>query len=658
MGTVELVMNVQDEALNGTGKMVSPLQQDEDSKLEKACLRKTESSEKSRTDNNESATTIIDCNEGVKEDHKSHTFRKRRLTNINRKTSPQLTSQNSTGNYDMVAAAAKVAAEFDVDDEDDGIGPNNQGQNKFEESGTADADDADDVQEKEEKEEEQKRGEKRKFKEQPSGDNDVASIGDVGKRKRRDPTSPERPQKLKVVHAGIPPPPVARRLSLIDPTKERLRLRRQLSRNNQITQFFHDDHQQEPQTPSDTPPAWMKTAYAFDESRLPFPSTVVGTYSCHGLEPIFNDEQHHLRDDDDEEDDDEESSFNLASEDDEDVDEEDNYRSHQTSNIQDKINTTSNNDLQPHDNNALSKTLSEPFKPPPPKRQPLPKPRLPPTTAKINQDRGGIAFPYGNNSRSALFAAYDGHGEKGELVSQFALHEIQKRLQTHPKFDTDIETAFRQTFVEVDKALVNEPKVEPLYSGSTACVVLLRDNTLYISNVGDSRAVLARRRRQGESDQTFDLVTVDLSVDQNPDSPGEQDRIERCGGYVSPPPEVGLSARVWLDSECTQIGLAMSRSIGDHAVKGVGVIAEPVVSRHDITDDDEFIILATDGVWEFLSSAEAVSLVAGHLNAGEGSSKACQSLIVTAARKWQENEGDYRDDITALVVRLKDLFPN
>ena len=228
-----------------------------------------------------------------------------------------------------------------------------------------------------------------------------------------------------------------------------------------------------------------------------------------------------------------------------------------------------------------------------------------------------------------------------------------------------------------------------MYSGTTACVVLLRNNKLYISNCGDSRAVLARRKRKsndtnGSSSSDNDdeeeeantnattknphyhhhnLTTIDLSTDQNPDSPGEKERIVSSGGFVSPPPEPGLSSRVWLDASHTQIGLAMARSIGDHAVKGVGVIAEPVVTTHDIVqheeEEDEFMIMATDGVWEFISSEDAVGIVSEHLykTDGEGgASIACEALIKAASEKWHEHEGDYRDDITAIVIRLKDLW--
>ena len=228
--------------------------------------------------------------------------------------------------------------------------------------------------------------------------------------------------------------------------------------------------------------------------------------------------------------------------------------------------------------------------------------------------------------------------------------------------------------------LRDEELIEPTYAGTTACVALFRDKQLILSNAGDSRAVLARKS-DGGGDHDWDVI--DLTEDQNPDLPSEKERIERMGGFVSPPPEPGLSSRyvsnmlnsidteiihfivniccsflspfrVWLDAEWSQIGLAMARSIGDYAVKQVGVIAEPVVSFHDLSENDSFFILATDGVWEFISSAEAVKIVSKHMH--KGATKACQVLIETAAAKWHDEEGDYGDDITALVVRLQDLF--
>merc|ERR1711916_92191 len=101
------------------------------------------------------------------------------------------------------------------------------------------------------------------------------------------------------------------------------------------------------------------------------------------------------------------------------------------------------------------------------------------------------------------------------------------------------------------------------------------------------------------------------------------------------------------------IGLAMARSLGDFAVKSVGVIAEPEVKVFEIEDEvDEFLIMASDGVWEFIGSQEAVDIVSQKLACGEACHSACQELIEQATQRWMEEEGDYRDDITAIVVRL------
>lgn len=350
--------------------------------------------------------------------------------------------------------------------------------------------------------------------------------------------------------------------------------------------------------------------------KLPFSRELVGTYSCHGVEPVYSNEY--------EEEFVAEDAPLVAS-------------PRVIHAFGDGFGATSEPPDHQEDCSSAPNASTEPLDEAPPV-----------TVAKINQDRGGVSFPYGNCPKTALFAVYDGHGLGGELVSQFALHEVQRRLEKHPFFPADLEKSFIETFLAVDLALSNEPLIDPLFAGTTACVALLQDRTLTLSNAGDSRAVCARKLPDGT------YLALDLTADQNPDVPAEMQRIVNAGGYVTMPPAPGLSARVWLDARCTQIGLAMARSIGDHAVATVGVIAEPVVTTHAVTEQDEFLILASDGVWEFLESADAVSIVAANLD--RGATKACQVLIEAAAARWHEEEGAYRDDITAIVVRLQDLW--
>ena len=78
---------------------------------------------------------------------------------------------------------------------------------------------------------------------------------------------------------------------------------------------------------------------------------------------------------------------------------------------------------------------------------------------------------------------------------------------------------------------------------------------LYVANAGDSRVVMA-------VDENGTIKAKNLSRDHKPDDPEEEARIRQWGGFVSPAPEPGLTARVYLDPEFTMIGLAMSRSIG------------------------------------------------------------------------------------------------
>jgi len=103
-------------------------------------------------------------------------------------------------------------------------------------------------------------------------------------------------------------------------------------------------------------------------------------------------------------------------------------------------------------------------------------------------------------------------------------------------------------------------------------------------------------------------------------------------------------------------GLAMGRSIGDHLVKKVGVTAMPEVNYTKVLmggDKPAYIVLASDGVWEFISSHQAMQLIAKFIS--EKSTSAVTKLIETAAAKWRQEEGDYRDDITATCISLHDL---
>jgi len=279
------------------------------------------------------------------------------------------------------------------------------------------------------------------------------------------------------------------------------------------------------------------------------------------------------------------------------------------------------------------------------------------TTAKINQDRGGMVYPLAENPNMAMFMVFDGHGANGDKVSQYTIQNIDKKMAAKLKGQNSsaVPKALEETFAEVDQELKADKSIDAELSGTTAVVVVyefLDKNKakVWAANAGDSRAVLQKKDK-----------VQDLTEDQKPDTPAEQKRITSAGGYVSPPEvEWGGPARVWLDANMTLPGLAMARSIGDHLVLKVGVIPNPVVTTFDIdtTKGDETIVLASDGVWEFIESEAACQILKKERAVAKGTVDATREvtkLIETAAAKWRQEEGDYRDDITAIVVKLKGI---
>lgn len=95
-------------------------------------------------------------------------------------------------------------------------------------------------------------------------------------------------------------------------------------------------------------------------------------------------------------------------------------------------------------------------------------------------------------------------------------------------------------------------------------------------------------------------------------------------------------------------GLAMSRALGDKMAHSIGVVSKPDVIVRDITVEDEFLIIASDGVWEFVGPDEAVALVSKQKDPKE----ACQALVDLAYQRWIEEEEGIVDDISCVIVYL------
>ncbi len=199
-------------------------------------------------------------------------------------------------------------------------------------------------------------------------------------------------------------------------------------------------------------------------------------------------------------------------------------------------------------------------------------------------------------------------------------------------------------------------EVNAAESGCCGVVAFMQGRELWIAGAGDCRAVLGMRPEDGP------LASLQLSTDHKVNLPAEQARIEAAGGWVRPPradPDDGefTPARMYLSQEepWRGPGLCVSRALGDLNALKCGLICTPDVFTHVVGRDDLFLILASDGVWEFIDNQEAVQIVYDFHQKGLPAIDACRYLIAKAAICWRRYEGDYRDDITAIVVYLQDV---
>ncbi|KAG2485550.1 hypothetical protein HYH03_015717 [Edaphochlamys debaryana] len=278
---------------------------------------------------------------------------------------------------------------------------------------------------------------------------------------------------------------------------------------------------------------------------------------------------------------------------------------------------------------------------------------------KANQDSLCVHTYFGADAEQCLFGVFDGHGEYGTQCSQFAKDKVPENLLNNTHFAVSPEIAYHQAMVLSNNQL-HRSEVDDTMSGTTAITVLIRGRTAYVANVGDSRAVLAERH--GDK-----VVAQDLSYDQTPFRRDECERVKRCGARVltldqlegikdpnveswgTEEEDDGDPPRLWAPN-ATYPGTAFTRSIGDSAAERIGVFAEPEVVTKQLSAAHPFVIIASDGVFEFLSSQSVVDMVTKF----EDPQEACLSVVAESYRLWLQHE-TRTDDITMIVIQFQGL---
>lgn len=235
------------------------------------------------------------------------------------------------------------------------------------------------------------------------------------------------------------------------------------------------------------------------------------------------------------------------------------------------------------------------------------------------------------DGNASYFAVYDGHsGVKIATYSQLYLHT--KITDQSSYWDGDITDAIQKGFLQLDEEMMKRYYGHDM-AGCTAVSVLIKDNVLYCGNVGDSRAIAS-----------VNGICVPLSNDHKPQHKEESDRIYAAGGTVN---YNRVNGR-----------LALSRALGDYEFKNNSklrpekqvVTAFPEVIVKDNLKDFEFIILASDGLWDVLSSEEVISFVQTCIATNKPPADICEMLISACLAPDNQMMGLGYDNVTVILV--------
>jgi len=286
---------------------------------------------------------------------------------------------------------------------------------------------------------------------------------------------------------------------------------------------------------------------------------------------------------------------------------------------------------------------------------------------------------YIRQERAKKFKLINDNRPSGRLPFNYKLFPMLEKEQ--------YQKATRNAHIECNSKMLESMKSVNL-SGTTSISAGFHDGMFTISNVGDSRAVLGYRYKmngwksngegKGETSNTGQgnncgkLVAIPLSRDQTPWRREERERIRAAGGRIMTIDQMegrealyknddndgfgdrqedlvdieGDPPRVWLETENIP-GTSFSRSFGDKIAQAVGVNAEPEMFTKAITEEDEVLVLASDGVFEFLTNQQVIDIC----GQSKGPIDASRNIVEESYAKWLHYE-HRTDDITVIVIVL------
>ncbi|KAK9828313.1 hypothetical protein WJX74_008438 [Apatococcus lobatus] len=279
---------------------------------------------------------------------------------------------------------------------------------------------------------------------------------------------------------------------------------------------------------------------------------------------------------------------------------------------------------------------------------------------KSNQDAVFAKHHFADGPENCFFAVFDGHGSNGTLCAQFSKEKVAGHLQDSIAAHDQASSAMTTAMLETNEQLHQSP-IDDSMSGTTAIAALVQGRDVTVANVGDSRAIMGHSTGGP-------LRAECLTRDQTPFRLDECNRVKKCGARVMTLDQIegvkDASKQSWIDedkdggdppriwsSSGLYPGTAFTRSIGDQSAEHLGVIADPEITEHRLSPEAPLLILASDGIFEFLSNQTVVDMV---LNYHGNLLDAAIHITIRAYDLWLQNE-TRTDDITIIIVMASDF---
>jgi len=226
----------------------------------------------------------------------------------------------------------------------------------------------------------------------------------------------------------------------------------------------------------------------------------------------------------------------------------------------------------------------------------------------------GILIPdLTNDYKVSLFGIFDGHG--GTDVVKFVKSRLPQLIKIYLNDLFPVEIAFKNAFKKVDEEL---KFFDSEYIGTTATLILIKDNKIYCANVGDSKAYII-----------YDKTYKQISNDHKCTNEDERKRINEIGGKI-------IKNRVMGQ-------LILTRTLGDLYVKQFGVINTPDINVYDINETIHYVIIASDGVWDVVDLDTITNMGKEGKNVGEF----CKDIVKLALNKGT------KDNVSCIVISFK-----